>query len=76
MLDPHGSRMALANQRCWYGSLLTDILPPVQAGDRLRIAETPIRSPRVSPPTQKRGATALGLNLPPTLLALADELIE
>lgn len=23
MVDPHGSRMALASQRCWYGSLLT-----------------------------------------------------
>jgi hypothetical protein len=41
MVDPHGSRMALASQRCWYGSLLTDsvgkgvcFLPPVQAGDQ------------------------------------------
>ena len=38
MVDPHGSRMALASQRCWYGSLLTDsvrrgvFFAPVPAG--------------------------------------------
>jgi len=58
IVDPHGSRMALASQRCWYGSLLTH---SVRRGCVFCRLATSLASrdtdsiPRVSPPYPKEG---------------------